>query len=135
MTKRFALNLQEGLGNIDRLVSLGSPHNPPPPGVIDQTRGILSHVAATCPGNFHEQVRPDVGILDSLDMVRLRTAVCKACLDTRGPFFLRKSKIPLKNRNVISLSAYWAEAKLQHPIQACSCGLTAVAAAACGARF
>lgn len=48
--------LQEGIGKVDRLVTLGSPHNPPPPGVVDQTRGILSHVAATCPGNFHEQV-------------------------------------------------------------------------------
>lgn len=28
--------------NIDRFVSLGSPHLPPPDGVIDQTRGILS---------------------------------------------------------------------------------------------
>jgi hypothetical protein len=43
---------------VDRLVTLGSPHNPPPPGVADQTRGILSHVAATSPGNFHEQVGP-----------------------------------------------------------------------------
>jgi hypothetical protein len=43
---------------VDRLVTLGSPHNPPPAGVADQTRGILSHVAATSPGNFHEQVQP-----------------------------------------------------------------------------
>lgn len=48
--------LEEGIGKVDRLVTLGSPHNPPPPGVVDQTRGILSHVAATCPGNFHEQI-------------------------------------------------------------------------------
>lgn len=41
---------------MDRLVTLGSPHNPPPAGVADQTRGILSHIAATSPGNFHEQV-------------------------------------------------------------------------------
>lgn len=42
---------------MDRLITLGSPHNPPPPGVVDQTRGILSHVASTCPANFHEQAR------------------------------------------------------------------------------
>ena len=49
---------QAGLGPVDRLVTLGSPHNPPPVGVADQTRGILNHVAATTPGNFHEQVAP-----------------------------------------------------------------------------
>ena len=41
---------------IDRLVTLGSPHNPPPQGVLDQTRGILTHVQQTCPGNFHQEV-------------------------------------------------------------------------------
>lgn len=48
--------LEAGVGAVDRLVTLGSPHNPPPMGVADQTRGILNHVSATTPGNFHEQI-------------------------------------------------------------------------------
>ena len=42
---------------IDRLVTLGAPHNPPPQGVLDQTRGILTYVQQSCPGNFHQEVR------------------------------------------------------------------------------
>lgn len=30
------------------LVTLGTPHNPPPTGRLDQTRGLLSYVAANC---------------------------------------------------------------------------------------
>ena len=45
---------------IDRLVTLGSPHNPPPEGVLDQTRGILTNVAASSPGNFHQEVGWDM---------------------------------------------------------------------------
>lgn len=45
------------MGAVDRVVTLGAPHNPPPAGVADQTRGILNHVSATTPGNFHEQAR------------------------------------------------------------------------------
>lgn len=41
---------------IDRFVSLGSPHQPPPPGVVDQTRGILTWVSENCPGSFHQDV-------------------------------------------------------------------------------
>lgn len=42
---------------IDRFVSLGSPHQPPPPGVVDQTRGILTWISANCPGAHHDDVQ------------------------------------------------------------------------------
>ena len=48
--------LDFGTAGIDRLVTLGSPHLPPPPGVIDQTRGILTYVADACPGCHHNEV-------------------------------------------------------------------------------
>lgn len=41
---------------ITRFVSLGSPHLPPPEGVVDQTRGILSHIQKTCPHAFHKDI-------------------------------------------------------------------------------
>lgn len=41
---------------ITRFVSLGSPHLPPPQGVVDQTRGILNHVQNTCPHAYHEDI-------------------------------------------------------------------------------
>jgi len=41
---------------IDRFVSLGSPHQPPPAGVVDQTRGILTHCSQAFPGAFHSNV-------------------------------------------------------------------------------
>jgi len=41
---------------IDRFISLGSPHVAPPPGVIDQTRGILSYISQTCPGAHHDDI-------------------------------------------------------------------------------
>lgn len=49
--------LDFGTDGIDQFVSLGSPHLPPPPGVIDQTRGILTFVEKNCPGAYHA---PDV---------------------------------------------------------------------------
>lgn len=42
--------------NITHFVSLGSPHLPPPQGVIDQTRGILTHIQETCPHAYHDDV-------------------------------------------------------------------------------
>ncbi|KAK9829466.1 hypothetical protein WJX72_006040 [[Myrmecia] bisecta] len=45
-----------GTDRVDRLVTLGSPHNPPSEGVLDQTRGILTHVNNTCPGNYHSEL-------------------------------------------------------------------------------
>eukprot|EP00192_Tetraselmis_astigmatica_P014330 CAMPEP_0117669928 /NCGR_PEP_ID=MMETSP0804-20121206/12428_1 /TAXON_ID=1074897 /ORGANISM="Tetraselmis astigmatica, Strain CCMP880" /LENGTH=311 /DNA_ID=CAMNT_0005478087 /DNA_START=202 /DNA_END=1137 /DNA_ORIENTATION=- len=48
-----------GTTGLDRFVTLGSPHNPPPkdaPGVIDQTRGILTWMQDNCPGAFHSDV-------------------------------------------------------------------------------
>lgn len=41
---------------VDRFVSLGSPHAPPPEGVLDQTRGILTYCSQACPGAFHPTV-------------------------------------------------------------------------------
>jgi pimeloyl-ACP methyl ester carboxylesterase len=41
---------------IDRFVSLGSPHLAPPPGVVDQTRGILTWISENCPGCYHDDV-------------------------------------------------------------------------------
>ncbi|KAH7387755.1 hypothetical protein KP509_16G039500 [Ceratopteris richardii] len=43
-----------GIDDIAVLVSLGTPHLPPPkgiPGVIDQTRGLLDYVNEVCPGS------------------------------------------------------------------------------------
>jgi pimeloyl-ACP methyl ester carboxylesterase len=42
---------------ITRFVSLGSPHLPPPAGVIDQTRGILTFIDRTCPHAFHDEIQ------------------------------------------------------------------------------
>ncbi|KAJ9523503.1 hypothetical protein QJQ45_007232 [Haematococcus lacustris] len=51
-----------GTAGVDRFVSLGSPHQAPPTGVMDQTRGILTWVNAASPDNFHPEVcgRADV---------------------------------------------------------------------------
>lgn len=55
------LYLQDfGTDGFDRLVSLGSPHRPPPEGakgIVDQTRGILKFCEDNCPGAFHGEVR------------------------------------------------------------------------------
>lgn len=48
--------LDYGTQQFDRMVSLGSPHNPPPEGVIDQTRGILTFCESACPGAHHDEV-------------------------------------------------------------------------------
>eukprot|EP00250_Pteridium_aquilinum_P002181 c1237_g1_i1 orf=389-1435(-) len=43
-----------GISDVAMLLSLGTPHLPPPmgvPGVIDQTRGLLNYVNEVCPGN------------------------------------------------------------------------------------
>lgn len=48
-----------GTAGIDRFVSLGSPHLPPPKdaeGIVDQTRGILTFCADACPGAYHNEV-------------------------------------------------------------------------------
>jgi len=49
-----------GTAGVDRFVSLGSPHAPPPAGaegVVDQTRGILTYCSETFPGAHHPEVR------------------------------------------------------------------------------
>merc|ERR1711912_44948 len=48
--------LDFGTDKIDKLLTLGSPLLPPPEGVIDQTRGILSFLNAKSPGAFHPDV-------------------------------------------------------------------------------
>lgn len=48
--------LDFGTEGVDRFVSLGSPHQPPPEGVVDQTRGILTWCSQACPGAYHPQV-------------------------------------------------------------------------------
>jgi pimeloyl-ACP methyl ester carboxylesterase len=45
--------LDFGIEGVDQFVSLGSPHLAPPPGVADQTRGILTWVGANAPGAHH----------------------------------------------------------------------------------
>jgi hypothetical protein len=45
-----------GTDGVDRFVSLGSPHQPPPEGILDQTRGILTYCSDTFPGAFHPEV-------------------------------------------------------------------------------
>jgi len=55
--------LDYGVTGIDRYITLGSPHAPPPPGVegvVDQTRGILNYCQDACPGAHHQEVRPTV---------------------------------------------------------------------------
>lgn len=49
--------LDYGVTGVDRFVSLGSPHLPPPKGIVDQTRGILNFVQDACPGAFHPEVQ------------------------------------------------------------------------------
>lgn len=53
-----------GTEGFDRLVSLGSPHNPPPSGakIVDQTRGILTFCETNYPGAFHGAVRSETFI-------------------------------------------------------------------------
>jgi pimeloyl-ACP methyl ester carboxylesterase len=49
-----------GAEGFDRLISLGSPHLPPPkdiPGTVDQTRGILQFCDETFPSCHHEEVK------------------------------------------------------------------------------
>ena len=51
--------LDFGTAGVDRFVTLGSPHAPPPAGtegVVDQTRGILNFCQDACPGAFHDEV-------------------------------------------------------------------------------
>ena len=48
--------LDWGTAGVDRYVSLGSPHLPPPAGVVDQTRGILTACSDMCPGAYHSSV-------------------------------------------------------------------------------
>ncbi|KAG2441158.1 hypothetical protein HXX76_004010 [Chlamydomonas incerta] len=51
--------LDWGTAGVDRFVSLGSPHAPPPAGaagVVDQTRGILTYVNEACPGAHHSEL-------------------------------------------------------------------------------
>jgi len=52
--------LDFGTAGVDRFVTLGSPHAPPPSGnegVVDQTRGILNFCQDACPGAFHDEVK------------------------------------------------------------------------------
>ncbi|GLI69690.1 hypothetical protein VaNZ11_014378 [Volvox africanus] len=51
--------LDWGTAGVDRFVSLGSPHLPPPRGapVVDQTRGILSACSDMCPGAYHTSIQ------------------------------------------------------------------------------
>jgi len=52
--------LDFGREGVDRFVSLGSPHLPPPKdaeGVVDQTRGILNFVADAAPGAYHSEIK------------------------------------------------------------------------------
>lgn len=46
--------LEYGIDDIAMLLSLGTPHLPPPkgvPGVVDQTRGLLDYLNKACPGD------------------------------------------------------------------------------------
>lgn len=48
-----------GSADVANLITLGSPHQPPPTdvmGVLDQTRGLMSQVEAMAPGAFHRDV-------------------------------------------------------------------------------
>ena len=56
LLQRFDELMAEG-AKVDCYVSLGSPQLPPPPDVVDQTRGILTWCAANCPGGLHEGLK------------------------------------------------------------------------------
>jgi hypothetical protein len=45
----FAVDLENVLG----IVTLGSPHSPPPPSIMDMTRGALRITDESFPGSFH----------------------------------------------------------------------------------
>lgn len=46
-----------GSFGIESFTTLGAPHRPPPPGALDQTRGILTFCEQAVPGAFHDSVR------------------------------------------------------------------------------
>jgi hypothetical protein len=55
--------LDFGTESVDHFVSLGSPHQPPPKGIVDQTRGILTWCSDACPGAYHPSVSGSVTFL------------------------------------------------------------------------
>ncbi len=52
----YMLEFGTSTNGIDRFVSLGSPHLAPPPGVVDQTRGILTWISENAPDCHHNDV-------------------------------------------------------------------------------
>jgi PGAP1-like protein len=50
----FFLNVN--LDHVEGIVTLGTPHVPPPPELMDMTRGALKHTASTFPGAYHDNL-------------------------------------------------------------------------------
>lgn len=44
------------LDNVCGLVTLGAPHTPPPPNIMDMTRGALKYTASMFPGAYHNNI-------------------------------------------------------------------------------
>ncbi|CAI5997538.1 unnamed protein product [Closterium sp. NIES-64] len=66
------LHAEYGHADVALLLSLGSPHLPPPPGaegVVDQTRGLLTHMQAVSPGRVQGVVDQTRGLLTHMQAV------------------------------------------------------------------
>jgi hypothetical protein len=74
--------LDFGTAGIDRYVTLGSPHAPPPAGaegVVDQTRGILTFCSDATPGAYHPEVRALLLLLLATAVMAVCSLCCMAC--------------------------------------------------------
>lgn len=97
--------LEFGTTGIDRFVSLGSPHLPPPQGVIDQTRGILTWITERSPGAYHA---------DDLEYVTIAGKFIKGSpLLGPGDFYSRV--IGLGYNQVCGESAVWGDGVVPIP--------------------
>ncbi|KAE9609496.1 hypothetical protein Lal_00020553 [Lupinus albus] len=53
LARLYIQQFPASLSHISLLLTLGTPHLPPPKGVIDQTRGLLHYVHQNCPKPLH----------------------------------------------------------------------------------
>ncbi|CAI5955097.1 unnamed protein product [Closterium sp. NIES-64] len=77
------LHAEYGHADVALLLSLGSPHLPPPAGVqgvVDQTRGLLMHMQAVSPGVFHAPHVKYVCISSRFSLVQVITLAVQAAV-------------------------------------------------------